>query len=46
MSLTDFDKQKAFAMMRGYHARWIREDFQVLGVEKEFSANTSSRKSR
>lgn len=37
MSLTDFDKQKAFAMMRGYHARWIREDFQVLGVEKEFS---------
>lgn len=33
-----FDIAKARALMKGYHARWIDEPYEVLAVEVEFQA--------
>lgn len=33
-----FDRAKARALLKGYHARWSDQDFEILGVEVEFRA--------
>lgn len=38
MEVDVFDRMRAEAMARGYHARWSEEPLRVLGVEVEFRA--------
>ena len=35
-TLTKYDQVKAQELMRGYHWRWVDEEFTGLGVEEEF----------